>query len=80
MSLWGCKWISDSRLSGHCEHLLWDGRLPLLFPTRREARAYIKQRYGYIATRKDLRSPPHCWKMPRAVRVTVSVASRAGEG
>lgn len=72
MSLWGAKWISHSPY-GSREHLLHEKCLPILFRTRREARAYIKMRYGYIATRPDLRSPPHCWRMPRAVRVSVKM-------
>ena len=46
--------------------------LPALFRTRREAREYINEKYGYIRTRKDLRAEPHFWRMPRAVRVSVT--------
>lgn len=44
---------------------------PLLFKTRAEARRYINERWGYIHTRRDLRRPPHGWRMPRAVKVRV---------
>ena len=47
------------------------GYTKVLFSTREAARAYIRKRYGYITTRKDLQKPPHCWKMPQAVRVKV---------
>ena len=43
-----------------------------LFPTRRQARAYIEEQMGYIRERPDLQGPPHNWRMPRAVRVSVS--------
>lgn len=45
----------------------------MLFSTRREARAFIDREWGYIRTRRDLRSPPHNWRMPRAVRVQMTV-------
>ena len=51
------------------------GPYPLLFRTRREARAFIKSRYGYIATRKDLRGYGHGWRMPQPVRVRISIDS-----
>lgn len=47
--------------------------MPLLFATRREASDYARDRFGYIATRKDLREAPHYWRMPKPVRVMVSV-------
>jgi hypothetical protein len=73
-SLWGAKWISDCRLDGHCEHLLYENLLPALFKTRREARAFIEKKYGYIRHRPDLRREPHGWRMPQPVRVTVAMA------
>jgi hypothetical protein len=45
-----------------------------LFRTRRECRAYIKVRYGYMWTRPDLRAEPFGWFLPRAVRVEVNRA------
>jgi hypothetical protein len=51
--------------------IMWDKCLPLLFKTRREARAWIEERYSYVKTRKDLRSPPHNWRLPKAVLVEV---------
>ena len=63
---WAVKWIclDDS-------WIMWRKRLPLLFTTRKEARAWIEENYGFIRTRKDLRDAPHYWRMPRAVLVTV---------
>lgn len=45
----------------------------MLFLTRREALAWNKEERGYIATRKDLRREPHCWRVGKPVRVTVTV-------
>jgi hypothetical protein len=71
---WGALWHSRNRLDGVSEHLLWtegDSALPALFRTRREVRAWIRARYGYIATRPDLRREPHGWRVPRPVQVAV---------
>lgn len=69
---WGLLWRSENRADGKSEHLICNC-LPVLFSTRREALAYIKEHYGYIATRPDLRREPHGWKMPLPVRVTIAV-------
>ena len=70
---WGALWISESAAFGRTEHLLNEKCTPALFRTRAEARAYIAKRYGWIADREDLRAEPHGWRMPRAVRVSVTV-------
>jgi hypothetical protein len=46
----------------------------LLFKTRKECRSWIKGTLGYIAKRKDLRVEPHGWKVPKAVRVRVTIS------
>ncbi len=43
--------------------------LHIEFNSRRECREYIKEHYGYIATRKDLRTYPHDWRMPIPIKV-----------
>jgi hypothetical protein len=50
-----------------------DNLTPALFLTRREAIEYARKEYGYIATRKDLRRPPHNWRMPKPVRVRINL-------
>ncbi len=72
--MWGLLWVSDCRLDGRSEHLIHDAGFPVLFRTRREARAYRDDRYGYIRGRHDLKAEPHGWMLPRAVKVKVSVA------
>lgn len=68
---WEVQWRSKNRLEGLTEHFIWDGARPLLFLTRREARAYIGSKWGYISTRPDLRAEPHGWRLPCPVRVEV---------
>jgi len=66
---WGVLWRSNNRLDGVREHLIYDSRIPLLFITRREARKFIAERYGYLRARPDLKAEPHGWKMPIPVKV-----------
>lgn len=66
---WGVRWQSK----GSPPSILWDHRAVLLFHTRSEARKWITEHYGYIRTRPDLRGGPWYWRMPRAVRVLVTI-------
>jgi hypothetical protein len=69
---WGGLW--RDRAKDECsEHLLFEDCIPVLFRTRQEARAYIERKYGYIKTRKDLRTHPHYWRLPVPVRVMTHV-------
>ena len=70
--IWGIRWHSKNRSDGVSEHLMYKGCLPLLFTTRREARAYIQKWYGYIKERDDLRREPHGWRLPTAVKVSIT--------
>jgi hypothetical protein len=69
--LWSASWHSKNKLDGITEHLLYEDCLPVLFRTQREANEWIRQKYGYIAKRKDLRAEPHGWRMPKPVQVTI---------
>jgi len=73
---WAVEWHSVNRLDGDRRHLQWSPESGpgdfRLFRTRRACRAYIEERYGYARDREDLRAEPHGWRIPRAVRVTVS--------
>lgn len=76
-ALWGLQWYSRNRIDGVTRHLLWDGPAqPLLYSTRREARADALKRWGFIRGRSDLRAEPHGWRLPRPVRVEVREVSR----
>lgn len=80
MKWWAAKWSQTNKLDGHQEHLVvFDWRretaYPLLFRTRKDCREFIEKEYGYIRKRKDLRSEPHCWRVPRAVKVEIRECS-----
>ena len=72
VSRWGVMWYSKNRLDGVTKRLRYDGLNPYLFRTRREAREFINEQWGYIKNRRDLRVEPHGWRMPRAVKVECS--------
>lgn len=69
---WAVQWHSVNKLDGERRDLI--GGLDRLFKTRKEARQYIKERYGFIQEREDLRIEPHGWKMPVAVKVVVEIS------
>lgn len=68
---WAAEWHSVNRVDGDRRHLLHRDLVPVLFTTRRAARAYIDAEHGYIRDRPDLRAEPHGWHIPRAVLVRV---------
>ena len=70
---WAVQWNSRNGLDGVSQYFVWDGRGggPMLFRSRRLAREWIREHYGYIATRADLRREPYGWRLPRAIRVRV---------
>ena len=71
--VWGALWRSNSYLDGGMRTHIINGPdcLPVLFRSRRDARAYIEKTYGYIRTRRDLREQPHGWRLPIPVRVEI---------
>lgn len=69
--LWAGLFVSVNRMDGRNEHLLHENLLPVLRHSRCEMRAYIRERYGYIRRRPDLRGEPHGWRVPRAIKVKV---------
>lgn len=71
---WSLMWHSKNALDGEKRHLIYENRLPVIFRTRQEARAYAEERYGYIKNRPDLRSEPHGWRFPQPIRVRVEAA------
>lgn len=44
----------------------------LTFRSRADARRYVKEVYGYIARRKDLRDFPCFWRMPAIIKIKVT--------
>lgn len=71
MALWAALWRSKNQLNSLAEHVIYDDCLPKLFRTKREATAWIREGYGYIRHRSDLRAEPHGWRIPKPVRVTI---------
>lgn len=71
---WGALWHTKNKLSGVRKHIIFENCLPVMFVTKREIKAYIKEKYGYIATRKDLRVEPHCWRVPKPIKLKISVS------
>lgn len=72
-TVWGIKWVQRNR-EGDASHLMHTAPgPPVAFRTRAEARAWVTEYYGYIADRADLRAEPHGWRVPRVVRVMVTV-------
>lgn len=72
---WGILVTHGDDMYLHMRHCI-----PLLFKTKREASVCIRQDFGYITKRSDLRKPPHNWRMPKPVRVTVTVDTLELEG
>ena len=80
---WAIKWSSNSPLDVPREHLMggaavarppeFSGYKTMVFATRILAREFIAAKYGYLASRPDLRARPFCWRQPKAVKVTVRV-------
>ena len=70
---WGVMWHSKNWLDGERKSLMNhnDTGLPALFRSRREARAWVKDRYGYILERPDLKKQPHGWFQPYPVKVEI---------
>lgn len=66
------RWtLLHTKNTGH--HIEFDNCMPKFFHTRKEAREYNTKKYGYIKTRKDLRSHPFNWRMPVPVKVSIDV-------
>lgn len=69
---WAALWHSKNKLDGVSEHIVCFHGAPALFPDRQGARKFISDNFGYISGRPDLRSEPHGWRVPRAIRVKIS--------
>jgi len=69
-NLWAAQWYS-SNAQGVDMHIIRENGIPPLFVTKKECNEWIKERFGYIATRSDLRKAPHGWRMPTPIKVVV---------
>lgn len=80
---WAIKWRSKNKLDGERQYLqggsrhnppyMFGGYKTMVFASRALARHYVKQHYGYMRGRQDLKDEPHGWKMPQVVKVNVTV-------
>ena len=75
---WAVLWHSKNKLDGIREHIIFEERLPRLFNTWQQARNYAVKKFGYIRFRKDLRSEPHGWRMPRPIKCTITYQVNEG--
>ena len=76
---WAPEWHSRNRLDGDQRYFMCEPKPPYvrLFKTKRACRAWIRETHGYIAKGRDLRTEPHGWFMPKAVKVNVRI-TKAG--
>ena len=71
---WAAMWHSENGLDGVDEHLIRDPiGIIKLFRSREEARDFIEKQYGYIRRRPDLKAEPHGWRIPRPVKLRVTM-------
>ena len=70
---WAVLWRSVRTVCSEERHFMFDGGGVVLRKSRREAREWIDKHYSYLRTRPDLRREPFGWRMPRAVKVKVTV-------
>lgn len=71
---WALRWRSRNYLDGTTEYLVCRPTCcrVISFETRREAREFRAQTFGYINSRPDLRGEPHGWLVPKIVRVEIT--------
>ena len=65
---WAVRWHTKE---GPEDFIIDNYLAPCLFLSRKSARRFIAENYEYVKLRKDLRQPPHNWRMPKAVKVRV---------
>lgn len=81
---WAVEWQQANRLDGVTQHWvakdyrhpadpIYTGCYLALFNTRKEARAWVKEHYGYIAKRLDLQIEPHGWRVPKVFKVRIEL-------
>ena len=73
--IWGALWWSRGGIDGDREHLMYEHCKPVMFRTRQQCRDWINEKYGYMKTRKDLRIYPHGWRLPKPVKLSITLAT-----
>lgn len=85
-NMWAISNVSENQLDGRTQYFKsfesdkqFDASPTIrvwgvaLFDTRAEAREYIRNEVNFIRKRKDLRAEPHGWKVPKVVKVKVTI-------
>ena len=71
---WALKWDTTNALDGRRTYFCGEGgTIPALFKTKAQATKYARETWGYLNKRPDLRAEPHCWRIPKAVRVRIKI-------
>jgi hypothetical protein len=73
--LWGALFISIGGIDGDKEHIIYENCKPVIFTTKKECKTWIDKKYGYIKTRKDLKSFPHGWRLPKPTKIYLTYTS-----
>ena len=71
---WGIKWNLKNKLDGVTGYFMFSDYKILQFFTKREAKQWVKENYSYIATRKDLRQEPFGWRMPKVIKIKITIS------
>lgn len=56
--------------------IMWKNCYPLLFVTKKQAKEYADKEWGYLRKREDIRRAPHFWRMPKIIRITLSMKAK----
>ena len=88
---WGIRWESENNLDGVWQHLIcvqhWysdtdsvlTGCRLMMFNKKKECQKYINDVWGYLfgIDAKYLRKEPHGWRIPKAVKITITAEGEA---
>ena len=74
-SAWAVLFRQVNKVDGAKCHLVHQpiSCVPFLYRTRKQAKLFIEQEFGYIRRRKDLQDEPHGWRMPIPIRVNITI-------
>lgn len=73
---WGVLMREENKANGKMEYLCCRDARPVVFHTRKETHAYIRQAFGYLKRQPNLRREPYGWRMPQPIKVRMTVERR----
>lgn len=73
---WGVLFVYKNKIDGAKKYIDFENYAPVFFFTKQEAIQYIKMKYGYIAKRKDLRQEPYKWRMPKPIKLKITMSGK----